>query len=102
MLIMGLDSEYENALKFVKNIDFSKSDEPAKGFETGIRYLGGLLAANDIRPDPLLVQKAVEVTEKVLLPLFNSKSGAPYTYMDLTRYAFCSRVEYIGYREELY
>ncbi|ORZ02973.1 glycoside hydrolase [Syncephalastrum racemosum] len=84
MLIMGLESEYANALEFVKKIDFSKSDEPAKGFETGIRYLGGLLSANDIRPDPILVQKAVEVTEKVLLPLFNSKSGAPYTYMDLT------------------
>ncbi|KAG0164575.1 maturation of Asn-linked oligosaccharides protein [Apophysomyces sp. BC1034] len=83
MLIMGFDDDYAEALKFVSTIDFSNSSQPAKGFETNIRYLGGLLSANDLRPDPILAKKAIEVTEAVLLPLFDSPSKAPYTDMDL-------------------
>lgn len=89
MIIMGLDKEYEEALQFVKKIDFSKSNSPSKGFETNIRYLGGLLAANDLRPNRILVQKAIEVTEKTLIPLFvestslGSKVKVPLTNMDL-------------------
>ncbi|CDH50953.1 class i alpha-mannosidase [Lichtheimia corymbifera JMRC:FSU:9682] len=84
MLIMGLEDEYNEALEYIAKIDFTQSDTPVKGFETGIRYLGGLLAANDLAPNPLLVQKAVELTDNVLLPLFDqSPSKAPLTYMDL-------------------
>ncbi|KAF7725369.1 hypothetical protein EC973_009636 [Apophysomyces ossiformis] len=85
MLIMGFEDYYVEALEFVAKIDFAKSSQPAKGFETNIRYLGGLLSANDLRPDPILVQKAVEVTEHVLLPLFNSPTKAPYTDMNLNK-----------------
>ncbi|KAI9486361.1 MAG: glycoside hydrolase [Benjaminiella poitrasii] len=90
MLIMNLEKDYQDALQFVKQIDFSKSKDTSKGFETNIRYLGGLLAANDLRPDPILVKKAVEVAEKTLVPLFvdttsmGTRVKAPYTYMDLT------------------
>lgn len=84
MLIMGLEDEYNEALEYIAKINFTQSDTPVKGFETGIRYLGGLLAANDLAPNPLLVQKAVELTDNVLLPLFDqSPSKAPLTYMDL-------------------
>ncbi|KAI8369276.1 glycoside hydrolase [Radiomyces spectabilis] len=85
MLVMGLEDEYKRSLEFVANVDFSVSDDPVKGFETNIRYLGGLLSAYDLRPDPILLQKAVELTDTVLLPLFDSPSKAPYTYMDLTK-----------------
>lgn len=86
MVIMGLDDLYDKALDFVLKTDFTKTKSgPAKGFETGIRYLGGLLSANDLRPNPGLVKKAVELTENVLLPLFSSPSGAPYTFMDVGR-----------------
>lgn len=89
MLIMGLEEDYQKALGFVKNIDFSRSDSSSKGFETNIRYLGGLLAANDLRPDPILVQKAVEVTDLTLIPLFVDSTSmgksvkVPYTNMNL-------------------
>lgn len=89
MIIMGLDKEYEEALEFVKKIDFSYSNSPSKGFETNIRYLGGLLAANDLRPNRILVEKAIEVTEKTLIPLFvettsqGTKVEVPLTNMDL-------------------
>ncbi|KAI8139149.1 glycoside hydrolase [Fennellomyces sp. T-0311] len=83
MIIMGLEKEYQEALKFVSQLDFTKSDEPAKGFETNIRYLGGLLSAYDLRGDKILLDKAVELTDKVLMPLFLSPSKAPYTYIDV-------------------
>lgn len=89
MLIMGLENEYDEALRFVEQIDFTKSNTPAKGFETNIRYLGGLLAANDLDENPMLVQKATELTDNVLMPLFEySPTKAPLTYMDLERYAY--------------
>lgn len=89
---MGLDEDYKQALEFVKDIDFTKSKDASKGFETNIRYLGGLLAANDLRPNRILVEKAIEVTEATLLPLFvdsvtpsGRRVKVPYTYMDLNR-----------------
>jgi mannosyl-oligosaccharide alpha-1,2-mannosidase len=89
MIIMGLHDEYQEALEFVKKIDFTRSKDSSKGFETNIRYLGGLLAANDLMPNPILVQKAVEVTESTLIPLFiestslGSNVKVPLTYFDL-------------------
>ncbi|KAI7907019.1 glycoside hydrolase [Cokeromyces recurvatus] len=91
LLIMNLEEDYQRALEFVSKVDFSKSSVVSKGFETNIRYLGGLLAANDLRPNPILVQKAIEVADKTLLPLFtdttsmNVKLKVPYGYMDLIR-----------------
>lgn len=88
---MGLDEEYEEALKFVEKINFSTSQDTSKGFETNIRYLGGLLAANDLRPNRMLVQKAIEVTEATLIPLFvdstslGSSVKVPLAYMDLKK-----------------
>lgn len=88
MLIMGLEEEYKEALEFVEKIDFSFSNTSSKGFETNIRYLGGLLAANDLRPNSMLVKKAVEVAEATLIPLFvpstslGSDLMVPLTYMN--------------------
>lgn len=88
---MGFEEDYQEALNFVSNIDFSTSSDLSKGFETNIRYLGGLLAANELRPNPILVQKAVEVAEYTLVPLFvdsvsqGRQVKVPYTNMDLNR-----------------
>ncbi|GAA5811297.1 hypothetical protein MFLAVUS_004730 [Mucor flavus] len=88
MLIMGLETEYQEALGFIEKIDFSFSNTTSKGFETNIRYLGGLLAANDLRPNKMLVKKAVEVAEFTLMPLFvqttslGSNLMVPLTYMN--------------------
>lgn len=86
---MGLLDEYKEALEFVKKIDFTQSQDFSKGFETNIRYLGGLLSANDLMPDPILVQKAIEVAEATLVPLFidstslGSDVKVPLTYFNL-------------------
>ncbi|RCI02895.1 maturation of Asn-linked oligosaccharides protein [Rhizopus stolonifer] len=86
MLMMGLEKEYDEALHFINRLNFSYSDTLAKGFETNIRYLGGMLAANDLRPNKMLVRKSVELAEAALVPLFvKTTSGlkVPYTNMDL-------------------
>ncbi|KAG1298457.1 hypothetical protein G6F66_001703 [Rhizopus arrhizus] len=86
MLIMGLEKEYNEALSFISSLDFKKSETLSKGFETNIRYLGGLLAANDLRPNHLLVTKAVELAEAALVPLFVKTTRGlrvPYTNMNL-------------------
>lgn len=92
MIIMGLEDEYKQALDFIKNdLNFNTSIGDAKGFETGIRYLGGLISAYDLAGDSILLEKAKEVMDDVLLPLFSSPSGAPYTYMNVNRYAWRMR-----------
>ncbi|KAL0079599.1 glycoside hydrolase [Phycomyces blakesleeanus] len=83
MLIMGLEEDYIQALEFITTVDFTKSNDVSKGFETNIRYLGGLLSANDLVPNRTLVDKAIELMNAVLVPLFRSESGAPYTNMCL-------------------
>lgn len=88
MLIMGLEPQYEESLNFLKTVDFTVSDTPSKGFETNIRYLGGLLAANDLKPNPMLIEKAVQLADAALVPLFvktkkGTKVKVPYTNMDL-------------------
>ena len=83
MLIMGLEDEYQEALVHVKNVDWNSTKEPSKTFETNIRYLGGLLAAYDLRPDPVLLEKAVELAENVIMPAYDTPNGIPAAYVDV-------------------
>ncbi|KAI7853781.1 glycoside hydrolase [Circinella umbellata] len=83
MLIMGLEEEYQEALEHVKNVDWYSTTEPSKTFETNIRYLGGLLAAYDLRPDPVLLDKAVELAETVIMPAYDTANGMPAAYVDV-------------------
>ncbi|KAK4891461.1 hypothetical protein LTR27_009956 [Elasticomyces elasticus] len=82
--IMGLTSEFDQAVEFVKTIDFTtstRSDIPL--FETTIRYLGGLIAAYDISGAQtqyrVLLDKAVELAE-VLYSAFDTPNRMPQTY----------------------
>ena len=80
--IMGMEEQFEEALKIVEKIDFTwspRSDIPL--FETTIRYLGGLLAAYDVsgRQYLILLDKAVELAE-VLYSAFDTPNRMPQTY----------------------
>jgi mannosyl-oligosaccharide alpha-1,2-mannosidase len=86
MLIMGLDDAYEKALSHVEKVDFQESSENSKTFETTIRYLGGLLAANDLRPDPILRKQALALTEYAIMPAFNTTDGIPAAYVNVNTY----------------
>lgn len=83
MIIMGLEDDYQRALDHVKNVDWTKSKEPSKTFETNIRYLGGLLSAYDLRPDPILLDKAVDLAEKVIMPAFNTPNRMPAAFVNV-------------------
>lgn len=50
-------------------------------FETGIRYLGGLLGAYDLSGDQLLVDRAVDLAH-ILKRAFETRSGLPVGHMD--------------------
>ncbi len=102
---MGLEDEYNYARPFVNQLNFHwvkgrdwsqgyispESEKNSKGerwkitrdksvgmqvFETGIRYLGGLLGAYDLSGDKLMLDRAVDLAH-VLKKAFNTASGLP-------------------------
>lgn len=86
MIIMGLEDEYQRAVEHITTVDWTVSPDPSKTFETNIRYLGGLLSAYDLRPEPVLLEKAKELADKVIMPAFNTPNRMPAAYVDVTKY----------------
>ncbi|KAI8369644.1 glycoside hydrolase [Radiomyces spectabilis] len=82
MIIMGLEDDYQKALEHVQNVDWRSSKNLSKTFETNIRYVGGLLSAYDLRPDPILLQKAIDLTNQVILPAYDTPGGIPAAYVN--------------------
>ncbi|KAK0720240.1 glycoside hydrolase [Lasiosphaeris hirsuta] len=77
--IMGMRSEFNEAVAAVANISFETSKEKdVNVFETNIRYLGGFLAAYDLSGDERLLEKAVEVGE-MLYVAFDTPNRMPIT-----------------------
>ena len=84
MAIMGLHTEFQEALGYVAKIDFTattRSEIPV--FETTIRYLGGLLGAYDVtgQKHPILLKKAVELAD-VLYNAFDTPNRMPLLYFN--------------------
>lgn len=77
--IMDMQYEFHEAVESARQIDFSKStDDVVNIFETTIRYLGGFLAAHDLSGEHILLEKAVEVGE-MLLVAFDTPNHFPIT-----------------------
>lgn len=79
LLIMGLDDEFELALDGLDQIDFTTTlSEQVNVFEIIIRYMGGLLAANDLTKGkyPVLLKKAVELGD-VIYNAFDTHNRMP-------------------------
>ncbi|KAL9716643.1 mannosyl-oligosaccharide alpha-1,2-mannosidase [Leucoagaricus gongylophorus] len=83
MLIMGLNEEYQRARRWVEDkLTFDK-DGAFSTFETTIRVLGGLLSALHLtHHDPVLLQKAVDLADRIL-PVFDTPSGLPLPVVNL-------------------
>ena len=83
--IMGLKSEFDDAVEAVKAIDFTTTPyrEDIPVFETIIRYLGGLIGAYDVTGQDkkyhVLVDKAVELAE-ILMSVFDTPNRLPVLY----------------------
>ncbi|ORX57557.1 seven-hairpin glycosidase [Hesseltinella vesiculosa] len=84
LLIMGLKDEYEQALEHVSKVNWRVSNDPSKTFETNIRYLGGLLSAYDLQPNPILLSKALSLADQVILPAFDTPNKIPASYVNVT------------------
>lgn len=79
LAIMGLDDEFETAVKAVKRIDFTTSASARLNvFETTIRYLGGLLGAYDVSEakHSALLDKATELGD-MLYAAFDTSNRMP-------------------------
>ncbi|KAF2402007.1 seven-hairpin glycosidase [Trichodelitschia bisporula] len=87
--LLELDDEYDAAVKAVGGIEFGvPSGGDVNVFETGIRYLGGLLAGYEIAgcADEVLLRKASEVGA-LLLHAFDTPNHTPIARWDAHRAA---------------
>lgn len=84
--IMGLRSEFDEAVSAVAGIDFGvvkdgNSNGRVNIFETNIRYLGGLLAAYDLSGRVILLTKAKELGD-LLYAGFNTEHRMPVDFIN--------------------
>ncbi|RKP33820.1 glycoside hydrolase, partial [Dimargaris cristalligena] len=79
--MMDLKYEFKEAVDIIRNIDFHKATNELSFFETGIRVLGGLLSAYELSSEPILLKKAVEIGD-ILLVAFNTPTGLPLSRVD--------------------
>lgn len=82
LYIMNLTSEFNQARKWVQyDLDLDRNVF-VNLFETTIRVLGGLLSSYYLSKDPLFLDKAQILGDK-LLPSFNTPSGVPRSDVNL-------------------
>lgn len=75
--IMGLKTEFKEAVKAVGLIDWDKTTATSCSvFETNIRYLGGLLSAYELSGEKTLLRKALEVGH-MLFAAFDTPNHMP-------------------------
>lgn len=88
LIFMGLDEEFNEALRAIRKIDFSTSKEVVLNvFETNIRYLGGLLSAYDLseKKHRVLLKKAMQLGD-MLYVAFDTPNRLPITRWDWAKY----------------
>ncbi|KAH9026204.1 seven-hairpin glycosidase [Lactarius pseudohatsudake] len=85
MKIMGLTTQFNEALNFVRGVDFSKSNtsDTVSVFESTIRYVGGLLSAYELngQGDKFLVDKAKQLADKLSVA-WVQENKIPYNTVD--------------------
>ncbi|HKJ31541.1 MAG TPA: glycoside hydrolase family 47 protein, partial [Balneolales bacterium] len=82
MVLMGLKKQAKEDQKLIFNhLSFNK-DYYVSTFETTIRFLGGLLSSYQLSGNKHFLKLATDLGNR-LLPVFNSKTGMPYEYVNL-------------------
>lgn len=83
MMLMGLKDEFAATHRYiVRNLSFDK-DISVQNFEVTIRLLGGLLTNYQLTGDKRLLNLAEDLGTR-LLPVFDSPTGMPYRYVNLS------------------
>jgi mannosidase alpha-like ER degradation enhancer 2 len=82
LILTGLKDEADRARTLIdEKLSFDK-DISVQNFEITIRLLGGLLSSYELTHDPKLLALADDLGTR-LLPVFNSKTGMPYRFVNL-------------------
>jgi len=82
MILMGLTEEASETKELIINkLSFDKNFF-VQNFELTIRLLGGLISAYQLDGDKIFLNLAEDIGNR-LLPVFNSKTGMPYRYVNL-------------------
>ncbi|KAL6307730.1 glycoside hydrolase [Sparassis latifolia] len=94
MIIMGLKDEYARArnwiatnMTFDRNGEFNTFEASACTFWcsiTTIRVLGGLLSAYHLTEDPVFLERAKNLADRIL-PAFDTPSGLPLSSVNLAK-----------------
>lgn len=82
LILMGLDEEAKEARELIASKLSFDHDLYVQNFEVTIRLLGGLLSAYQLTDDKRLLKLAEDLGKR-LLPVFESKTGLPYTHVNL-------------------
>ncbi|TDZ66084.1 Mannosyl-oligosaccharide 1,2-alpha-mannosidase IA [Colletotrichum trifolii] len=79
--LMGMYDDFNNAVQYVRTIDWNNSTEPrCNVFETNVRYLGGLLSAFDLSNEQILLDKAVDLGNMLYAAFDTPNRFPPYTF----------------------
>lgn len=90
LIIFGLTEEYEKAKNWVEHsLNFDKNIDYVNLFECTIRVLGGLLSAHTLSAEPVFLDKAVDIGERLLNAWSQSKTEIPLS--DINPYTRKSR-----------
>jgi mannosidase alpha-like ER degradation enhancer 2 len=82
LILLGLQSEADEARETIaQHLSFDQ-DISVKNFEVTIRVLGGLLSGYQLTGDPRLLALADDLGRR-LLPVFDSPTGMPYVFVNL-------------------
>lgn len=81
-ILMGMDEEAKEARELIVTKLSFDHDLYVQNFEVTIRLLGGLLSAYQLTGDERLLKLAEDLGKR-LLPVFGSKTGLPYTHVNL-------------------
>jgi hypothetical protein len=82
MYMLNLKTDFEKALQYIRNDMNIDQNKMVSFFETSIRYIGGLLSAYDLSQEELLLQKAIQLADK-LLHAFNEDTKLPHHEVNL-------------------
>jgi len=82
LILMGLDKEAKEARELIVTELSFNHDFYVQNFEVTIRLLGGLLSGYQLTGDERLLKLADDLGQR-LLPVFESKTGLPYTHINL-------------------
>ena len=82
LILMGLDTEADEARELIRTRLSFDRDLDVKHFEIVIRLLGGLLSSYQLSGDARLLELADDLGTR-LLPAFDSPTGLPYVFVNL-------------------